>query len=464
MKKILSSRSILISITTMSMIFFLCVLSYILVYTKDNIYSYIQSLDIEAISTAINSIDDTPLSIYLKHNDKTYVIDNNDIVINSAIHTILDMAYNHKMNTSTHTDTKNYVNTLSTLKHTPESILNHIFVGFNTKIDAIIRDIEYEPTDSTITFDTKSKKLFTITDSSDGIMVDRTQLYDKILSCLQESPTFTIDIPTTSIKPTISREYNESLTHKVASYTTSVSDSTGGRKTNVKLALSRVNGMVVKPGETVSFNKITGPHTAECGYQPATVILNGEYVEDIGGGICQASSTLYNALLLTGTKILEVAKHSIPVKYVPLSLDAMVSEGIADLKWTNTLSYPMYIHTHFTTESVTVDIYSKSLGDISYKAVSETIKTLDFGKDTIIEDTDRKYTSHVLYKGEYYRIKYPRNGYEAIGYLEKYDKGALVSREKIRHEIYKPQSGVIVEGIIEPVEGMKIENYEKLYL
>ena len=111
------------------------------------------------------------------------------------------------------------------------------------------------------------------------------------------------------------------------------------------MALEKFNGLVINPNEEISFNSITGPHTSENGYKSAIVIYNGEFTDGIGGGICQASTTLYNALLTSGVQINEVHKHTLPIRYVPLALDAMVSEYTADLKFVNTTDYPTFWRT-----------------------------------------------------------------------------------------------------------------------
>ena len=150
---------------------------------------------------------------------------------------------------------------------------------------------------------------------------------------------------------------------------------------------------------------------------------------------------VYNALLIGGVEINEVHKHSLPVRYVPLGLDAMVAEHTADLKFTNTSDYPIYIHTYWDENSVSVDLYSHEL-DCTYKTRSETIATLDSAGDKIIPDTDGKYSNKVLFKGEYFRISYPKDGYEAKAYLQKFVNGEMVEEKEIRHEVYQPQKGV----------------------
>jgi len=225
----------------------------------------------------------------------------------------------------------------------------------------------------------------------------------------------------------------------------------------VKLALSKFNGMVINPHESVSFNDITAPHTLSNGYEIATIILNGRFVDGVGGGICQASTTLYNALVLAGATIDEVHKHTLPVKYVPLALDAMVSEGGSDLRFTNNSDYPLFIKTSSTANDVTVNIYSMALQDgITYSTRSETIRTLPALEDRIIPDSRKEYTDHVIFKGETYRLTYPREGYEVVSYLQTWQNGELIAEKVLRKETYQPQPGIIMEGILEPIDGMNI--------
>src|SRR5699024_1062257 len=107
----------------------------------------------------------------------------------------------------------------------------------------------------------------------------------------------------------------------------------------------------------------TGPRTKENGYENANIIIDGNYVSGTGGGVCQASTTLYNALLLANMEILSVHHHSLPASYVPLSFDAMVIEGYADLIFKNTSNSPIFIKTICDENNVTVEIYGKSLED-----------------------------------------------------------------------------------------------------
>jgi len=129
----------------------------------------------------------------------------------------------------------------------------------------------------------------------------------------------------------------------IGSYRTPLLDKSSGRTKNISLASKKINGYVIEPGESFSFNGIVGERTIQKGYKSAKVIKNGKFVEDIGGGVCQLSTTLYNAAQKAGLQVLERHHHSKKVSYVKEGRDATVDYGNLDLKFKNTLSYPVEI-------------------------------------------------------------------------------------------------------------------------
>lgn len=389
----------------------------------------------------------------ITHEDKSWTFDKSDFEVNTDIHTVLDASERRDSYLENPDARTTLISQFEKLGSSVNVAFNYMFVGLDEKIESIIKEVETEPIDSTITFDPTSKKLFTITESTNGLRVDKAKLYKAINDQFIASNNVQVDLSFIEEIAKISKEYNETLTQKIASFSTNVADSTGGRKQNVRLALEKFNGLILEPNQEVSFNEITGPHTLENGYKVATIIYNGEFTDGVGGGICQASTTLYNALLLSGVEINEVHKHTLPVFYVPLALDAMVSEYTSDLRFTNTTENPMYIHTYSDKNSVTVDIYSKP-SEYTYKTRSETLDTIKAEGDKIITDTEGKYTNKVLFKGEYFRLKSSKDGYEAKSYLQKYFNGSLVDETEIRHEIYQAQRGIVVEGAEILPEGM----------
>lgn len=391
-------------------------------------------------------------NLKLTYKDKVWEFNNDDFVVSSNIHTIAEEIQLRDKKLANKEAEKKYIKDMVEKGESLNVAFNYIFVGIDSKVNEIAKVINSEPVNSKINFLAEKNKPFDITDDICGVQVDVDKLYAEIEKQFKNSNNIEVEIPIIEIKADVTKADNLSKTKLISTFETNVADSTGNRKYNVKKALSKFNGLVVMPNEEISFNKLTGPQTLENGYKVATIILNGKFVDGVGGGICQASTTLYNALIRSNVKINEVNKHTLPVKYVPLALDAMVSEGISDLKFQNTSEYPIYIQTYSTPERVGVKIYSHELENgTTIKARSKIIKVLPHLGDEIKVDVNKQYQDKVLFKGEQYRVLWPREGYVVESYLDYYDKnGKLIKEELIRKETYKPQKGLIVEGA-EPV-------------
>ncbi|MBI6872112.1 VanW family protein [Clostridium aciditolerans] len=148
--------------------------------------------------------------------------------------------------------------------------------------------------------------------------------------------------PTPKSDPKPEQPRSQNSENKVlATFSTTILDSDENRVNNIRLASQKINGFVLKPGETFSFNKIVGKRDYNKGYKKAKVLVNGESNEGVGGGICQLSSTIYNAALKSGMQIIERHTHSGEVGYIPRGQDAAVSYGYKDLKFKNLNSYPV---------------------------------------------------------------------------------------------------------------------------
>lgn len=330
--------------------------------------------------------------------------------------------------------------------------------GFNEKLDYVISQINQELKEPTVKFDPNSEEIFTYLAGQSQITVNKTQLENLIDNAFESSKKIIVYIPYEEIKPTATIEDLQQKTQLLSTFSTSYAKSTANRKSNVKTALGAFNGQIFEAMEEVSFNEITGARSKENGYKPANIILNGVYVEGSGGGVCQASTTLYNALLLAGIDIVEVNKHSLPTHYVPLALDAMVSEGVSDLKFVNNTGANIYIKTWGDKDNVYVNIYGqKNPNGEYYQTRSEFVKSIPHPGDRIVPDTNGEYANKVTFKGEYLRIKYPQEGYEAKAYLQRYSaNGVLLEEKLIRHEIYNAQEGIIIEGVEELYDGVTL--------
>ncbi len=164
----------------------------------------------------------------------------------------------------------------------------------------------------------------------------------------------------------------------LSSFTTYYDGSNAARSQNISLAAKLISGSVVSPYGSFSFNQSAGPRTAERGFKTAKIISGGRYVYGIGGGVCQVSTTLYNAALLAGLKITEYHPHSLPVSYISPSRDAMVSGVYCDLKFKNLSDCPVYIRVLTGYSYVRCEVYGKSDGK-TYSLNSELLENAENG-------------------------------------------------------------------------------------
>ncbi|MCB0825038.1 MAG: VanW family protein [Armatimonadetes bacterium] len=148
-------------------------------------------------------------------------------------------------------------------------------------------------------------------------------------------------IPLTTAKKSMPDGELDKITTVVSQFTTSFSSGNVSRSTNIKVAAQNINGHILLPGEEFSFNDHLGQRTIAKGYKTAGVYVSGRHDFDVGGGICQVSTTMYNALLLGNMEIESRSPHSLPVPYVPLGRDAAVSFPNPDLKFKNNTDHPM---------------------------------------------------------------------------------------------------------------------------
>lgn len=404
------------------------------------------------------------LNIILKSEDKTWVIEGNDLGFIGNLEPTLDevIVYGHEGNIFNKKKIEKKIKQEGLYVNVP---FENIYSGMDEKLENIISEIESKPKSAGINFDPNAQIMFTQANSVAGKIVDRDALKSEISSAITTGAIEEIEIPIIEIFP--QDDFNE-IIDKISlrsTFSTNYSSSSSDRKNNVKLALSKFNGLIVEPDEEISFNKITGPRTKENGYKTAKIIIGGKYVDGVGGGVCQASTTLYNALIRSDIDILQVNHHTLPASYVPLSFDAMVSEGYADLKFKNNLDTPIFIKTICDETTATVEIYGEPLEEgVSIRTKAELVKVLPHGGDDIITDYNGQYEDKVLYKGEYYRLKYPQEGYESKGYIEYVKNGEVIKNKEIRHDKYLPQNGIIVEGSDSLEEGMTLPSNNVKYI
>ncbi|MDD3397540.1 MAG: VanW family protein [Clostridia bacterium] len=337
--------------------------------------------------------------------------------------------------------------------------------NFSQNIKTMVEELYTPASNAEIVFEPDGEEVFVFKEERCGQEVDVNNLVKKIKNNVRHNENAPIEIPVLTIVPQIRKTDLEGLIELRSEFSTSISTSPENRKFNVKYALGAFNGLVISPDETVSFNQTIKEKTNAGKFKEAKIIVQGDFVSGIGGGMCQASTTLYNALLLADVEVVNVFNHSLPVSYVPRAFDAMVSDGFADLVFKNNSGYPLYIMTNGNNETVTVKVFGRPLEEgLEIKTKTEHIKNLPHKGDKIIPDSSGKYYDKICFKGEYLRLRYPKAGSEDIGYLLYYKNGEFISQKQIRHVYYPAQEGIIVEGVDELYEGMTLPNNEVKFI
>ena len=243
------------------------------------------------------------------------------------------------------------------------------------------------------------------------------------------------------------KDKSQNLIREKSCFSTNFETSSMARKNNIQVALESFDGVTLEDGEILSFNEVTGVRNESAGYKPAKIISGGTFVEGFGGGVCQVSTTLYNACLLAGLEILEVHNHSLPVSYIEPSFDAMVNTGSSDLVIRNNSGSKLIFTTSSKGDICKVKIFGKP-NEFKITRFSEKTKIIPAEKEEVITDP-KQAESFGVFAGEEKRISYAKDGFSSNGYLNFYDKqGRLVKTQKIRSNTYNPTRGIIVKNAV----------------
>ncbi|GGC99400.1 hypothetical protein GCM10007216_32650 [Thalassobacillus devorans] len=210
-----------------------------------------------------------------------------------------------------------------------------------------------------------------------GRQLNREKFIEGLFSYLYGSGSSKIEVPELPVHPKVDSELLANIrTQEIGSYVTYFNPKNKERSHNIRLAAEAIDSHVVFPGETFSFNEVVGKRTKEKGYKPAPVIVKGEVTEGIGGGICQISSTMYNAVDNAGVKILERYSHSKRVPYVPEGRDATVSWYGPDFTFKNVYNQPLLIRTNVINGQVSIKVYSSDVVDFESRKIPGATKKL----------------------------------------------------------------------------------------
>ena len=299
-------------------------------------------------------------------------------------------------------------------------------------IDKIHEEVYKEVQDAYYT-----KDPFTIYPEVDGVDFDVEAA--KALIAAEVKDEYQIQLIITKPKVTVSQIGSEAFPDRLSNFTTRYDASAKDRTTNLVIACQKLNGKVIMPGETFSYNQTLGKRTAAAGYKNAAVYENGQVVDGIGGGICQISSTLYNAVLMANLEIVERRNHQFVTSYLPAGRDATVVYGAIDFKFKNTRQYPIRLSASAKNGIATISIYGiKEENEYTFSFNTKTIASIPFGTKYVEDASLPAGTEKVQQNGV--------NGLKTETYITKMLNGKVISTTLLSRDTYDAMQKIVLKG------------------
>lgn len=311
------------------------------------------------------------------------------------------------------------------------------------RVKELCRDIIVEPRDAA--FSMNHNDTVSIVPGKNGVGVNLEALEKDIAAVLVSGLKPEVTLLTVPQAPARTTAFLESMNIKglLGSYTTKFDPNKVSRTYNVSVAARAFDDMLILPGHEVSFNKVVGPRSSEAGYKNAPVIVNNEFVDGLGGGVCQVSTTLYNAILMANLEIVERTCHSLPVSYVPIGRDATVVYDAIDLTFLNNTDSYLYLTANVGSGQLTIKIY----GNTAFKR-DVTVNTwiTEEIEPQVVFETDPN-----LPKDEQVVKQEGSKGFKTAAERVVKLNGVVEKKERIPSSDYSPVNKVIAIGSMEQV-------------
>ncbi|KAI7261083.1 hypothetical protein KC345_g9903 [Hortaea werneckii] len=246
-----------------------------------------------------------------------------------------------------------------------------------------------------------------------------------------------LEVPLTVKQPAVTLKAlkAQGIERKIVQFTTSLGASGPGRSFNVEAAAKAVNGTILPPDAIFDYGKAIQKAQAEYGFREAPVIVNGKLQPGTGGGICQVSSTLYNAALRSGLEIVERRNHSLPVSYLPKGQDATFAEGYINFRFRNNTGKYLIIKSEVKGHTLTVKLFGTFPKNVTYSLESRTVE--------VLSPTDKYVSDPSLPRGGTRVLQSGKTGYVVETYITRYVDGKAVDKKRLSRDTYYAQKRVI---------------------
>ncbi|MCR3921664.1 MAG: VanW family protein [Firmicutes bacterium] len=337
------------------------------------------------------------------------------------------------------------------LKRSQENILPLVQIDqtqFEKSLHETFIALQREPVNATLTLSADRKKV-EIKPDVPGHVLDMLATYQEVQESMESFFTpLTIELPIHEVEAeiTVASVAELQITEEIATFSTIFSSENANRVHNIRLAATALDKSLILADQVFSYNETVGDTTAANGYRAAPIIMNGELVDGIGGGICQVSSTLYNAALLANLDIVERRNHGLRVSYLPPGLDATVSYGGIDLKFANNRDHALWLRIFIDGNKITTTLYGTKMPGLAVKVYTTDVEIIP-PSEKIIETAE-------LPKGKRELIKEGLPGYRATVWRTTTQNGLDERTEKISQDTYKATPAEYRVGTAElPVSG-----------
>ena len=403
--------------TIIGLVAIICVLGISINYfNKKYIYTdaiakniFIEGIDVSNLTKeeAINYINEniTPSDIQLNYDGETNIISPNEIDLKYNTSEVVDEAYNYTKTDSYFENIKRFFDLNKNIKNLEiKSLYNEN--KLSEKIQSISESINVAMENAKVYISDSGN--ISASSATIGKELDIAATKESIYDAIKNKDYKAIDLKVNIKQPKINTEAAKSVNTLLAEFSTKFSTNDSNRVTNIVLSAKATSDVLLMPGEEFSYNNLTGKRTKSNGYKDAPVIINGKLEQDVGGGVCQVSSTLFNSVLYSGLDVTSRRNHSLKSSYVSIGRDAMVSDGGSDFRFKNPYSHPVYIKNTVSNGVITSKIYGNASDkkNISIKVEPYTTGGLDAAK-TYIENRDSngnvirtQYISNSVYKNK----------------------------------------------------------------
>ena len=300
-------------------------------------------------------------------------------------------------------------------------------------VDKIHSEVYQEAQDAYYT-----KDPFTVYPEVEGIDFDVEKAKEMIAAEVKDE--YVIELIITKPKVTLEDIGTEAFPDRLSTFSTRYNAADKDRTTNLVIACQKLNGKVLMPGETFSYNETLGPRTYAAGYRNGKIYENGQVVDGLGGGICQISSTLYNAALMSDMEIVERRNHQFVTSYVNAGRDATVVYGLTDFRFKNTRTYPVRLVASAKGGVATVSIYGIKEPDreYTYSFKTETVSTIPY-TTKYVEDSS-------LAEGKEVVTQSGTNGLVSKTYMTKMLNGKVISTKLLSTDTYSAMQRIVKRG------------------